>query len=88
MDDEGLEEWEVGGIENEEWGEKGEWGDTYVVVAASVSSSSAVFGESASVKREERCWWRSVPGGLVHEKPVVVCVCVCMCVVALSWQES
>ena len=35
--------------------EKGEWGDTCVVVVASVSTSSAALGESASVPN-------SIPG--------------------------
>ena len=59
----------VGGVEREKGekseNEKGEWGDTCVVVVASVSSSSAALGESASVGREESCWWRSGPGGWV-----------------------
>ena len=60
----------VGGVEREvgkgekSENEKGEWGDTCVVVVASVSSSSAALGESASVGREESCWWRSGPGGV------------------------
>ena len=64
-------EGEVGGVEREvgkgekSENEKGEWGDTCVVVVASVSSSSAALGESASVGREESCWWRSGPGGWV-----------------------
>ena len=58
-------EGEVGGIEREvgkgekSENEKGEWGDTYMVVVASVSSSSAVLGESVSVGR------RAVDGGPV-----------------------
>lgn len=63
-------EGEVGGVEREvgkgekSENEKGEWGDTCVVVVASVSSSAAL-GESASVGREESCWWRSGPGGWI-----------------------
>ena len=58
-----MREREVGKGEKSE-NEKGEWGDTCVVVVASVSSSEAL-GESGSVGREESCWWRSGPRGWV-----------------------
>ena len=67
-------EGEVGGVGREvgkgekSENEKGEWGDTCMVVVASVSSSAAL-GESASVGRPPS------PGGLVYENPVG-CVCV------------
>ena len=65
----GEREGEVGGVERgvgksgKSEKEKGEWGDTCVLVDP-VLSSAVVLGASAPEwgdKREE-CWWRSGPG--------------------------